>query len=60
VNAGYNYSVSGVLKNAIEWRRAPTVTARLEWQTRGDHGASPGAIGTRRARNIISARCSFS
>ena len=32
VTPEYNASIPGVLKNAIDWRRAPTVCARKPWQ----------------------------
>jgi len=59
VTPEYNYSVSGVLKNAMTGRRAPTVTARGMANPRRSwaHRREPWAP---RARNIICGRCSFS
>jgi chromate reductase len=59
VTPEYNYSVSGVLKNAMTGRHAPTVTARGMANPRRSwaHRREPWAP---RAHNIICGRCSFS
>src|SRR5881409_3998493 len=59
VTPEYNYSVSGVLKNVMTGRRAPTATARGMANRRRSwaHRREPWAP---RARNIICGRCSFS
>ncbi|RAI61075.1 NADPH-dependent FMN reductase [Roseicella frigidaeris] len=45
----YNYSVPGVLKNAIDWASRPPEQP-FEGKPVGIMGASPGAIGTARAQ----------
>ncbi|QYO68334.1 NADPH-dependent FMN reductase [Leptolyngbya sp. 7M] len=44
----YNYSVPGVLKNAIDWASRPYGDSAWEGKTAAIMGASPGAIGTAR------------
>ena len=46
----YNYSVPGVLKNAIDWGIAPAWRQCLGREGRGHHGRRDGAIGTARAQ----------
>lgn len=45
----YNYSISGVLKNAIDWASRPPQQP-FEGKPAAIMGASPGAIGTARAQ----------
>jgi chromate reductase len=48
----YNYSVSGVLKNAIDWAsRAPNMP--FDGKTGAVMGASPGVIGTARSQRDL-------
>jgi chromate reductase len=48
----FNYSVSGVLKNAIDWAsRAPNMP--FDGKTGAIIGASPGAIGTARSQRDL-------
>jgi Predicted flavoprotein len=44
----YNYSVPGVLKNAIDWASRPYGDSAWEGKPAAIMGASPGAIGTAR------------
>ncbi len=46
----HNFSVSGVLKNVIDWISRPSGDAALRGKPVGILGASPGAIGTARAQ----------
>lgn len=46
----YNYSVPGVLKNAIDWASRPPRTSVLKGKPAGIIGASPGMAGTARAQ----------
>jgi chromate reductase len=46
----YNYSVPGVLKNAIDWGSRPYGDNSWEGKPVAIMGASPGAIGTARAQ----------
>jgi chromate reductase len=48
--AEYNYSISSVLKNAIEWASRPYESAVLNGKILGIMGASTGMIGTARAQ----------
>jgi chromate reductase len=38
VTPEYNYSIPGVLKNAIDWACRPHGDERLVWESSGDHG----------------------
>lgn len=53
----YNYSVTGVLKNAIDWASRPAGESPLEGKPAAVIGASPGMGGTARAQ--LSLRNSF-
>jgi chromate reductase len=46
----YNYSVPGVLKNAIDWASRPPREAPMRGKPIGVMGATPGAWGTVRAQ----------
>ena len=46
----YNYSVPGVLKNAIDWLSRPTGKSPLTSKPVGLVGASPSKVGTARAQ----------
>ena len=55
----YNYSIPGVLKNAIDWASRPPGNTPLDGKTVALMGASPGMMGTSRC-NIICGRFAFS
>lgn len=46
----YNYSIPGVLKNAIDWASRPYGDSAWQGKPVGIMGASPGMIGTARAQ----------
>ena len=46
----YNYSIPGVLKNAIDWASRPGYRSELVGKPVAIMGASPGAVGTARAQ----------
>jgi chromate reductase, NAD(P)H dehydrogenase (quinone) len=50
VTPEYNYSVPGVLKNAIDWASRPYGDNSWDGKTVGVMGASPGMLGTARAQ----------
>ena len=50
VTPEYNYSVPGVLKNAIDWASRPYGDSAWDGKPAAIMGASPGAIGTARAQ----------
>ena len=50
VTPEYNYSVPGVLKNAIDWASRPYGDSAWNGKPEAIMGASPGAIGTARAQ----------
>ncbi|MDD5147425.1 MAG: NAD(P)H-dependent oxidoreductase [Candidatus Daviesbacteria bacterium] len=50
VTPEYNYSVPGVLKNAIDWASRPYADNSWEGKPAGIMGASPGMLGTSRAQ----------
>src|SRR5215831_7239399 len=50
VTPEYNYSVSGVLKNAIDWASRPHGDSAWNGKPAAIMGASPGHIGTARAQ----------
>ena len=53
----YNYSISGVLKNAIEWGSRPYGVAVLNGKPVAMMGASTGMIGTARAQSHLRQIC---
>src|SRR5580692_5148403 len=53
VTPGYNYSIPGVLKNAIDWACRPYGDSALSGKTAAIMGASLGAIGTARAQHHL-------
>lgn len=50
VSPEYNFSVSGVMKNAIDWISRPPADAPLSGKAVGIMGASTGGFGTMRAQ----------
>lgn len=50
VTPEYNYSVPGVLKNAIDWASRPYGDSALDGKPAGIMGATIGSIGTARAQ----------
>jgi chromate reductase len=46
----YNYSIPGILKNAIDWATRPAGTSAWAGKPAAIVGASPGALGTARAQ----------
>lgn len=46
----YNYSIPGVLKNAIDWASRPAGTSAWAGKPAAVIGATPGALGTARAQ----------
>jgi chromate reductase len=50
VTPEYNYSVPGVLKNAIDWASRPYGDSAWKGKPAALMGASPGALGTARAQ----------
>lgn len=50
VTPKYNYSIPGVLKNAIDWASRPYGDNAWEGKPVAVMGASPGAMGTARAQ----------
>jgi chromate reductase len=53
VTPEYNYSVPGVLKNAIDWASRPYGDSAWNGKPAAIMGASPGAIGTARAQHHL-------
>src|SRR5712691_36275 len=49
----YNFSVPGVLKNAIDWASRPAFTSVFVEKPVAIVGASPGAVGTARAQEHL-------
>lgn len=49
----YNHSISGVLKNAIDWLSRPGGRGVIQGTPAGMMGASPGAVGTARAQQHL-------
>jgi chromate reductase, NAD(P)H dehydrogenase (quinone) len=50
VTPEYNYSIPGVLKNAIDWASRPSATSALRGKPVAAMGAAPGNFGTVRAQ----------
>jgi chromate reductase, NAD(P)H dehydrogenase (quinone) len=50
VTTEYNYSIPGVLKNAIDWASRPYGDSAWSGKPAAIMGASPGTIGTARAQ----------
>ena len=50
VTPEYNYSIPGVLKNAIDWASRPYGDCSWDGKPAAIMGASPGALGTARAQ----------
>jgi chromate reductase, NAD(P)H dehydrogenase (quinone) len=55
----YNYSLPGVLKNAIDWASRPVATSPLSGKPVGMMGASTGPFGTVRAQLHLRQVCVF-
>ena len=55
----YNYSIPGVLKNAIDWASRPYGDNSFEDKAVAFMGASPGMIGTARAQYHLRQSCVF-
>jgi len=55
----YNYSIPGVLKNAIDWASRPYAENSFDGKPLGIMGASPGMIGTARAQYDLRRACVF-
>jgi len=53
VTPEYNYSIPGVLKNAIDWACRPYGDSAWSGKAAAIMGASPGAIGTARAQHHL-------
>jgi chromate reductase len=49
----YNYSIPGVLKNAIDWASRPAYKSPLAHKPVGIIGASPSPLGTARAQDHL-------
>lgn len=59
VTPEYNYSVSGVLKNALDWGSRPYGESAWDGKPCAIMGASPGALGTARAQYHLRQMCVF-
>ncbi|MBU0496197.1 MAG: NAD(P)H-dependent oxidoreductase [Chloroflexi bacterium] len=55
----YNYSIPGVLKNAIDWASRPPAESPLRGKPLGIMGASTGSFGTVRAQLHLRQVCVF-
>jgi chromate reductase len=53
----YNYSIAGVLKNAIDWASRPFGDSAWQGKPTGMLGASPGPLGTARAQYHLRQVC---
>jgi chromate reductase len=49
----YNYSIPGVLKNAIDWASRPAANSVLAGKPAAIVGATPGPQGTARAQTVL-------
>lgn len=49
----YNYTIPGVLQNALDWASRPARRSPLSGKPVGIMGASPGSIGTARAQEHL-------
>lgn len=49
----YNWSIPGVLKNALDWSSRPGFRSPWAGKPVGVVGASPGAVGTARAQGVL-------
>jgi len=49
----YNYSISGVLKNAIDWASRPSGDSAWDGKPVAVMGASSGLLGTARAQSHL-------
>jgi chromate reductase, NAD(P)H dehydrogenase (quinone) len=59
VTPEYNYSVPGVLKNAIDWASRPYGDNSFDDKPAAIMGASPGMLGTARAQYHLRQSCVF-
>jgi len=59
VTPEYNYSIPGVLKNAIDWASRPYGENAFSGKPCGIMGASPGMLGTARAQYHLRQSCVF-
>lgn len=59
VTAEYNYSIPGVLKNAIDWASRPYGESAWDGKPAAIMGASIGALGTARAQYHLRQCCVF-
>jgi chromate reductase len=59
VTPEYNYSVPGVLKNAIDWASRPYGDSAWDGKPAAIMGASIGTIGTARAQHHLRQMCVF-
>ena len=59
VTAEYNYSIPGVLKNAIDWASRPYGDSAWDGKPAAIMGASIGALGTARAQYHLRQCCVF-
>jgi len=59
VTPEYNYSIPGVLKNAIDWASRPYAENAFDGKPVAFMGASPGMTGTARAQYDLRRSCVF-
>jgi chromate reductase len=53
VSPEYNYGVSGVMKNALDWASRPSFKSPMAQRPTGIMGAAPGASGTMRGQEQV-------